>query len=1023
LRGPTGPAGGPTGATGASGIKGATGFNGATGATGLGATGATGPAGETGASGSGATGSTGISGAVLYQGATGATGFFGATGLTGATGIGIEGRIGATGSTGLVGATGFGIGILTGSESIPSDTLGAFGDFYIGGTSNYLYGPKDSLILPNGYFENIDNALPDIQGTTIFKSVFWLYLNIVDSGFYSIRFQVDDGAFFNINGQSGNFYATAPDQYDTINDIYLNSGLNKVIFNYDNSGASYAYFNIAIFDSNNNEINQDWKSLRNFNYAYNKFYYDVSSMPSSPTEGDLIDGAIGWVNSTLYTSYIGVPSSLVFSNSINFFNVNDDTPIPPETGPWSNFVFRGAWNNYRYISGAPGPTGPTGPGAGPTGPTGATGATGAGSTGATGPRGSTGPIGPSGGPQGATGSTGLRGAQGSPGGATGATGAFGATGLTGPSGPWGATGLRGATGLGATGATGPQGTPGGATGATGVTGDTGLTGPTGPAGKPGGATGATGATGHIGASGASGSLLYGFGTPRQEDGVIGSFYLNTEDYTIFGPKGILAFNPDYPLVTGTKGNVTTGEYYIGDLTPVSTFTCVMPFYCYVETSGAYRLYNVIEGDRRANTFIEINGVRQSLNAYYSVALTAGWNKCLLYLEFPDIGDPDRSYRIVSVWLTNSTGTQTLNNAIVSPNYVNGLWENQLSSLLLPTISDPANVHPGLIAFLYPIDAKLISSNIALPEKDYHSWQNLIPPSYIAYAPILSFNYGIASFCTSNADDYSCSAESNPWRVFTTEGQWFQNRQLIGATGPIGIMGATGPGGGPTGPTGATGIAGPTGPSGGPTGSTGATGYTGAIGSIGSTGPTGPTGVTGSTGPQGTPGGATGATGLTGPRGYIGATGPTGEQGIPGSAANFGATGPSGPIGATGRSGSSIRNGDGLPAAGLGNSGDFYIDNTTRILYGPKVGEDNWYANPSVGLVPTQSWTVGQLAQSYVGLNQDVDGSVKLSSVTFFQGSLVRNTLNIHPWDYWKEITLSGEVLMVLTQGIRPGFPP
>ncbi len=67
-------------------------------------------------------------------------------------------------------------------------------------------------------------------------------------------------------------------------------------------------------------------------------------------------------------------------------------------------------------------------------------------------------------------------------------------------------------------------------------------------------------------------------------------------------------------------------------------------------------------------------------------------------------------------------------------------------------------------------------------------------------------------------------------------------------------------------------------------------------------------------------GATGAAGPTGAQGIQGATGATGEQGAQG------VTGP------TGAAGSQIYNGSGVPSAGLGVNGDYYIDNSTGDLY-------------------------------------------------------------------------------------------
>ena len=144
---------------------------------------------------------------------------------------------------------------------------------------------------------------------------------------------------------------------------------------------------------------------------------------------------------------------------------------------------------------------------------------------------------------------------------------------------------------------------------------------------------------------------------------------------------------------------------------------------------------------------------------------------------------------------------------------------------------------------------------------------------------------------------------------------------------------------------------------------------------GATGPTGPAGPAGVPGPQGIPGapGSPGADGHTilhgagtpddslgtdgdfylddaafdlyGPKvggawpavgtsliGADGATGPPGADGVDG------ATGPPGPPGAEGSDGAdgnTILNGAGAPGAGVGVNGDFYIDTTAWVLYGPK----------------------------------------------------------------------------------------
>ena len=63
-----------------------------------------------------------------------------------------------------------------------------------------------------------------------------------------------------------------------------------------------------------------------------------------------------------------------------------------------------------------------------------------------------------------------------------------------------------------------------------------------------------------------------------------------------------------------------------------------------------------------------------------------------------------------------------------------------------------------------------------------------------------------------------------------------------------------------------------------------------------------------------------------PRGDTGATGLQGIQGIPGT---------TGATGSAGADGKTVRNGAGVPSAGLGVDGDFYINTTASTIYGPK----------------------------------------------------------------------------------------
>jgi hypothetical protein len=72
--------------------------------------------------------------------------------------------------------------------------------------------------------------------------------------------------------------------------------------------------------------------------------------------------------------------------------------------------------------------------------------------------------------------------------------------------------------------------------------------------------------------------------------------------------------------------------------------------------------------------------------------------------------------------------------------------------------------------------------------------------------------------------------------------------------------------------------------------------------------------------------------LTASCGKDGAVGPAGSQGTAGAQ---GAVGPAGPPGANGQSGSVIFSGTTTPAIATGAVGDFYLNISTGLLYGPK----------------------------------------------------------------------------------------
>lgn len=62
---------------------------------------------------------------------------------------------------------------------------------------------------------------------------------------------------------------------------------------------------------------------------------------------------------------------------------------------------------------------------------------------------------------------------------------------------------------------------------------------------------------------------------------------------------------------------------------------------------------------------------------------------------------------------------------------------------------------------------------------------------------------------------------------------------------------------------------------------------------------------------------------------------TGEEGPAGKLGNVG------PVGPAGNDGSKIYSGEGNPENNIGLIGDYYLDRTTSTLYGPKLNNDNW----------------------------------------------------------------------------------
>ena len=82
-------------------------------------------------------------------------------------------------------------------------------------------------------------------------------------------------------------------------------------------------------------------------------------------------------------------------------------------------------------------------------------------------------------------------------------------------------------------------------------------------------------------------------------------------------------------------------------------------------------------------------------------------------------------------------------------------------------------------------------------------------------------------------------------------------------------------------------------------------------------------------------------GRPGLRGHKVLQGPQGPKGVPGGNGANGANGAPGATGATGAAGSQIYSGNGAPAANLGTNGDYYLDKTNYLLYGPKTLANGW----------------------------------------------------------------------------------
>lgn len=102
----------------------------------------------------------------------------------------------------------------------------------------------------------------------------------------------------------------------------------------------------------------------------------------------------------------------------------------------------------------------------------------------------------------------------------------------------------------------------------------------------------------------------------------------------------------------------------------------------------------------------------------------------------------------------------------------------------------------------------------------------------------------------------------------------------------------------------------------------------------------------------------------------------------------GSAGTNGTNGANGANGSTVQNGAGAPGAGLGNDGDYYIDNTAHALYGPKTA-GAWGSSTSL-VGPSGAGTGDMLkTDNLSGLANNVTARTNLgaaSTATFTSGA-------------------------------------
>lgn len=129
--------------------------------------------------------------------------------------------------------------------------------------------------------------------------------------------------------------------------------------------------------------------------------------------------------------------------------------------------------------------------------------------------------------------------------------------------------------------------------------------------------------------------------------------------------------------------------------------------------------------------------------------------------------------------------------------------------------------------------------------------------------------------------------------------------------------------------------------------------------------------------------------IVGPAGPPGPSGPMGPMGPPGPVGATGPQGYAGDTGAYGEDGRTVLNGSSDPTAGLGETGDFYIQTTAWILYGPK--SDTGWPSSGIELIGPQGPRGPSGATILEGEGPPSDATVGLN------GDIYVDTTNCYLW--------------------------